>query len=199
VIRSRPFKSWNSALQGQSSSRAGFTFIEVMVAMMIFVMAVLAALQITRGSVQAARETKEVSRANWLLQSVMAELETNLETQGIEKACEKEKKGRFPEPNQEFSWVASCYPVDFKLSETASQLMAQEDGDANETSKENLQNKLILQLASKYITDLTRELHVEVSWQRAGATRTIDLTTHFVKFDFPLSIPAGLCSAGGKP
>src|SRR5690606_33908082 len=112
-------------------------FIEVMVAMLIFVIAILAAISVTTGAVRATREAKEVSQATWLLQNVMAELETKLETLGINDGCEKERKGVFPEPNERYQWVAQCYPIDFFISETASQLLAAANTGDDDTTTEN--------------------------------------------------------------
>src|SRR5688572_16040196 len=90
--------------------------------MAIFTIAVLAAIDITSGSVRATRDAREVSAATWLLQQKMVELETKLETDGVEKACEKKDSGKFEEPHENFTWKSSCEEIDFKLSETAAQM-----------------------------------------------------------------------------
>ncbi len=166
--------------------RAGFTFIEVLVAMLIFVLAVLAAVNITSGAVKATREAKEISRATWLLQKLMAELETKLETDGIDKACDKKKEGKFDAPDESFLWVTNCYEVDMRLSEAASQVaaMVEDDKDTNTTNAGVIQ-KMILDTASTYITKATREIHAEVTWKQGKTQRKITVTSHFVRYDLP--------------
>ncbi len=176
---------------------SGFTFIEVMVAMLIFTMAVLAASNIADGSVKATRDTRDVSRATWLLQSVMTQLETKLESEGIEKACDKKKEGKFEGANDGFTWKTECYEIEIKLSQTAAKL-AQENKDKNDSggNQENLIQKLILDLASDYISKSLREIHAEVYWNQGKTKRTITATTHFVRYDQQAVLP-DLSGLGG--
>ncbi len=166
--------------------KAGFTFIEVLVAMLIFTLAGLAALSIVNGSVRATQEAKEITQATWLLQNLMAETETRLEAQGIDKACKEKEEGKFPEPYEKFTWRTQCYQIDFRLSETAAQLAAamQEGGTGEvDTYKENPMLKQVMQVASEYLTRSTREIHAEVLWTQGKNPRTVTATTHFVRYD----------------
>jgi type II secretion system protein I len=176
---------------------AGFTFIEVLVAMLIFTLAALAAVDIGRGSVRATRDTRDVTRATWLLQSVMTELETKLETQGFEKGCVPKAEGKFEEPNQDFTWKTYCHEVDLRLSETAAQvarsLKEGEDDGGDIATRENVFQKMILNNASDYLTKALREIHAEVYWTQGKDTRKVEATTHVVRFDLPLP------GAGGSP
>lgn len=178
---------------------SGFTFIEVLVAMLIFTLAALAAVSIGQGSVRATREAKEISTATWLLQNTMVELESRLEAEGMEKACDKKKEGKFPEPYQNYTWITECYQIDFKISENAAKLMAAMNGGEEETTaanegQKNQQDqvtKLILETASKYISDSMREIHAEVHWTQGKTKRHIDLTTHFARYDQQVNLPIG--------
>ncbi len=182
--------------KNQRRHRHGFTFIEVMVAMLIFTMAVLAASNIADGSVKATRDARDVSRAAWLLQSTMTQLETRLESEGIEKACDKKKDGKFEGAgNEGFTWKTECYEIDLKLSQTASK-MAQENADERDAAQENLIQKLILDLASAHITKSLREIHAEVYWFQGKTKRTATATTHFVRYDQQVVLP-DLSGLGG--
>jgi prepilin-type N-terminal cleavage/methylation domain-containing protein len=167
----------------------GFTFIEVLVAMLIFVLAVLAAVDIVQGSVRATRDAREVSIATRLLQNVMVDLETKLETQGFDKACDKKKDGKFESPHENYTWITQCGEIDFNLSQTASQIAgAGADEGSEESTTENQLQKTILQTASSYISKSLREIHAQVSWVQGKDKRTVDVTTHVVRFDQPLVI-----------
>ena len=176
---------------------SGFTFIEVMVAMLLFVIAVLAAVGIAQGSVRATRDTKEMSTATWLIQKVMVELETKLESEGIDKACEKKKTGKFDEPYERFTWATYCTELDFNISEAAAKIAAAA-GEEEVDNKENVFQKMILKTASEYISKSMRELHAEVIWQQDKHKRVIALTTHFVRYDQPIALPA-LGGTGENP
>ncbi len=184
----------------RSLGEGGFTFIEVLIAMAIFTMAVLAAVNITGGAVQATRDAREVSEATWLLQQKMVELETKLETDGVDKGCDKKDDGKFEAPHEKYTWKTSCDEVDFQLSETASKMSeaakTESEEDDSKSSTENMLVKMILKTASDYINECVREIHVEVGWKSGKYDRVVDLTTHFVRFDQKLAI-SGLTGTGG--
>lgn len=171
----------------------GFTFIEVLVAMLIFTLAALAAINIVQGSVRATKESKEIAQATWLLQNVMAEAESKLEAQGIDRACKEKEEGKFDAPYENYKWKKECYQIDFKLSETAAQMQQQlaqgEDADANAT-KENPMLKMILGVASEYLSRSSREVHAEVSWMNGKTPRVISVTSQFVRYDQQPAMPA---------
>lgn len=184
-------------IRRKSNSQAGFTFIEVLIAMLIFTMTVLAAVDITRGSVRATNDSKEVTLATWLVQAKMVEVETKLEAEGVEKACDEKVEGKFEEPYEKYSWRTYCYPIDFRVSETAAQLEPGEDKDGSNATKENQILKLVLNLASDYISQSMREVHVEVNWMEGKMPKQVTLTTHFAKYDLPLQMPSLGGAAGG--
>lgn len=181
------------------NTRHGFTFIEVLVAMLIFTLAALAAVSVGQGAVRATREAKEISTATWLLQSTMVELETHLETEGIDKGCDKKKEGKFAAPYDSYTFTTECYQIDFKISETASKVMAaMSGGDDKDKDKDDSQNnvqdqatKMIMDTASKYISDSMREIHVTVEWAQGKTKRHVDLTTHFARYDQQVALPIG--------
>lgn len=179
-------------LQVLKNNHSGFTFIEVLIAIVILVMASVTAADLIRGSVRAVRDAKELTLATMLLQKVMAELETKLETEGIDRGCEKKKDGKFEAPFEKFTWTTYCTEIDFQLSESAAKALedkAADENKASETDSENMVQKMILQTASDYITKSLRELHVEVNWVQGKTKRKIDATTHFVRYDLPLTLP----------
>jgi type II secretion system protein I len=180
------------------NNHTGFTFIEVLVAMLIFVLAVLAAINIARGSVRATKDAREVTIATWLLQNVMVELETRIETEGFDKGCEKKKQAKFDVPYDNYTWTTYCDDIDFHISETAAQIANQsKDKDKNSSSddasvdseKTDQMQKMVLDTASDYISKSIKELHAEVNWMQGKTKRTVDVTTHIARYDLPLSLP----------
>lgn len=157
--------------------------------MAILIMASMAAVNLANGSVKAVRDAKEVSQATWLLQQKMVELETKLETEGEDKGCDEKSEGKFDEPNSRFTWKAACISIDFFLSESASQLMKATGEDDSKQTSENQIIQMILQLASDYLSNAVRELHVEVHWLQNQTKREVTATTHFARYDLPVAIP----------
>jgi prepilin-type N-terminal cleavage/methylation domain-containing protein len=187
-------------LKTLKANNSGFTFIEVMIATVIFVLAALASMDLARGSVKAVKDAQDVTLATWLLQRVIVELETQIETQGIDRACQKKKEGKFEEPYAGFSFATFCSEVDFKISEQASAILGDDSSDDSNRTQEDQFKKLFLQTASKYMSQASRELHAEVTWMQGKTPRKIDVTTHIARYDLPPVLPGfpGMGQEGGN-
>jgi prepilin-type N-terminal cleavage/methylation domain-containing protein len=169
---------------------SGFTFIEVLLAMTLFVIAAIVAVDLTRGSVRATQDLKEVTTATWLLKKTITELETKIEIEGFDKACDKKKEGKFDAPFEKFTWITNCEEIDFKLSQSAAALASAKDGDSEKATQENQLQKMVLSIASDNISKSMRELHAEVHWiQGKKNKRKVDVTTHIARYDKTLEIP----------
>jgi len=176
-------------LKKLKQNHSGFTFIEVMIATVIFVLAALAAMDLARGSDRAVKDAQDVTVATWLLQKAVVELETRIETEGIEKACEKKKDGKFEDPYAGFSFTTYCSEIDFKISEAASAVLGGGESSEEEANPENMIKKQLLKIASDYMSKASRELHVEVRWMQGKTPRKIDVTTHYSRTDLPVQFP----------
>jgi prepilin-type N-terminal cleavage/methylation domain-containing protein len=183
--------------------RSGFTFPEVLVAMVIFVLCVVVAIDLIKGSVVVTTRSREATIANWLLQNIMTELETKIETLGFEQGCEEKAEAKFDAPYAEYRWRTYCTQIDFQLSESASRMQQAVQGEEAEDSgstTEDLLLKQLLELASKYMGESSRELHAEVIWEQDGKERIVSATTHTVVLDKPFNLPnfgGGGGSTGG--
>lgn len=162
----------------------------MLIAIVILVLASVTSADLVRGSVRAVRDAKEYTVATMLLQKVMAELETKMETEGIEKGCDKKKEGKFEAPYEKFTWATFCTEIDFRLSESAAKMLDEKSENDSEPTKEDMITKMILNTASDYITKSLRELHVEVNWVQGKTKRHVDATTHYVRYDQPLTLPS---------
>jgi len=178
----------HSTLKNQN----GFTFIEVLLAITLFVIAAIIAVDLTRGSVRATQDLKDVTVATWLLKKTITELESKVESEGFEKACDKKKEGKFDAPYERFTWITNCHQIDFKLSQSAAALTGTKGDSENEKStQENQLQKMVLNIAGDYISKSMREIHAEVHWLQGKKTkRTVDVTTHVARYDQPLTLPA---------
>lgn len=57
--------------------------------------------------------------------------------------------------------------------------------------------KMILNLASDYISKASRELHAEVKWMQGKTPKKIDVTTHVANYTLPFTLPTGLMPGTG--
>ncbi len=181
-------------------TEGGFTFIEVLVAMAIFVLAAVVAVRVGQGAVFAIAQAKRLTEATWLVQKAMVELQTKVETAGFDKGCVPKTEGGFPPPHQQFTWIAYCNPVDLQISQSvADAALKQKQGAFSQAggaqggglgSNQSLAEKMVLETANKYFSQAIRELHVEVDWVQGKDKRHITLTTHVARMDQPLVLPS---------
>jgi Tfp pilus assembly protein PilV len=172
----------------KKNQEAGFTFIEVLLAITLFVIAAIVSVDLTRGSVRATKDLKDVTTATWLLKKTITELETKVETEGFEKACDEKKEGKFESPYENFRWVTNCNEIDFKISENAAALMNKSDDSKTEKANQEDQIlKMVLNVSSEYISKSMREIHAEVHWTQGKKNeRVVDVTTHVARYDLPI-------------
>lgn len=187
----------------QRGDENGFTFIEVLIAMVILVMAVIAASTIIESSVRSSKDIKEMTQATWLLEKIMTQHEIEIDSNGIDKGCTPKKEGKFSPPHEMYSWVSYCSQIDFHMSETAAKLnLAKEMGkSANQMGKsQDVILSMFTDMANRYFSKSMRELHVEVAWMRGKQKKTIALTTHIARFDQTIDLPnaSNVSSLGGS-
>jgi len=77
---------------------AGFTLLEVMIALAVIGVALVALLGLAQRSISTNQRLQQITRATLLAQSKMAEIETGIESNS------SDAKGDFPEPDEEFHW-----------------------------------------------------------------------------------------------
>ena len=180
------------SINGTGNRSHGFTLIEVLVAILIFVISSLVFIDLTTGAKRATIDTREISTATWLLQNVITELETKIETEGIGNGCDKKMEGKFDAPHSNFTWTTYCTEIDFHMSQAAAAMARENKEDSSgEPKKEDQITKMILEAASTYVTASLRELHAEVTWTSGKRKRSVDVTTHFVNLDRPFAFSSG--------
>mgnify|MGYP001405844763 CR=1 FL=1 len=84
--------------QCKINNKGGFTLLEVMIALAIVSIALVAMLGLTQRNILVNDRLQQMTRATFLAKQKMAEIEHGVQ-QGLEV-----NKGDFPPPNQNFSW-----------------------------------------------------------------------------------------------
>lgn len=85
------------------SGQKGFTLLEVMVALVIIGIAMVAMLGVTQRHIAANDRLQQMTRATFLAKQKMAEIEFNI------SGARDRYNGTFPPPDQNFSWEASIF------------------------------------------------------------------------------------------
>ena len=151
--------------------KAGFTLLEVMIALAVLAFAVSALVGFqSRGIVMNAR-SRDLMVATSLARQKMEEIKAEVQK---EKKLgkfpdEKVEEGKFEGDNERYRWK-----VEFKKVE----IPAPPEGDGESNSG---MMGTIVKMVSKQLSDSVREVTLTVAWEDLDKERSITVTTHFVK------------------
>lgn len=154
----------------RASRQAGFTLLEVMIAITIMTVALGAILTSQSGGIIRTIKTKDLNLAGWLAHRTMVESEHLLEGKPFGE-IEKEKVGGFDEEDfKRFKWKREVRELKFP--------------DLTQGAKEGEGVPEALRMMSKVITKFldtaVREMVITISWQHAGSEQTLTLSTYLV-------------------
>lgn len=165
-------------------NRSGFTLLEVIAAVALFAIAVLALSRSGTSSLRNTIDSQKMTTAVQLLQLKMVELELKhqeLLDRGGPKAALGESSGTFEEPNSNFKWTAKVTENPFLLEdETLLKTMTSLGVDSDLAEVKLQESSLALNNLRLALEENLVELYVEVSWQDLGRVQKIPLVTHLI-------------------
>ena len=91
--------------QQDATDNRGFTLLEVMIALAIVSIALIALLGLSQRNILTSERMQQMTRATLLAKQKMAEIE-----HGIQSGLDA-NKGSFPSPNQQFNWRVRYTPT----------------------------------------------------------------------------------------
>ncbi len=153
------------------SNRSGFTLLEVVVAIGILAISLVAIFEMQGGNIETAMRTRDITVATLLARSKMIDIEQELFEEGFTD-FEESMSGTFEDEGwPEFSWEADLTKVEIPIP------------DSFPGADENPNAALMMGSAS-FITDLIknalRECALTVTWDVGGDPRELMVTTHFI-------------------
>ena len=169
------------------SSQAGFTLIEVMVALLILVIVssfVTIATQ-TGISTQARSEKKGI--AAMLISNKLHETELELEGKSFTEIKE-EDKGDFQAPYTDYRWEREIKEIELpNLATGTGSGGGGEEQDSGDEGKDST-TELIYRLLTKHLNDSIREVRVRIFWPSGSSEENFEVTTYWVDFNREFSI-----------
>lgn len=176
----------------------GFTLLEVMVALAILAVSLVAILGINGGTVRSHAYAKRLTVATMLARSKMVDLETHFYHEGFTSEFDQAMEGDFSEEGwKDFRWRAEIVVPKLDAGQTTAlvqQLAAQllgdlgksEDGDGptydTQTMLGPYQGMIESQIATivETMKKSLREVRLQVSWMDGKREETLDVVTHMV-------------------
>lgn len=153
---------------GHLKKSSGFTLLEIMVAVAILSISLVALLNFQGNTMIKSGRAERMTEATMLAKMRMAEVELDLEKlqKRGEFPEEKVEDGNFEEPFEKYKW---------KLTIKSIKLPAPVTGE--EGSVEGLIGRQLTEEIGKTV----REVRVEVLWEEMGEEQSINVVTHIVK------------------
>ena len=173
--------------QPPRSKPAGFTLIEVMVAIGVLAICFTAIFNVQASSIQAASRTKYITAATLLAHSKMVDIEQQLTVEGFSEFAE-DMDGNFEEEGwPEFRWRAKILKVRIPIPGNMPGSSTDDSSSGSSSSdKSNSNNNVYASMVSGYssmisdiISGALREVNLVVEWEEGSEHRELALSTHF--------------------
>jgi general secretion pathway protein I len=154
---------------------AGFTLIEVMMAMAIMTIAFAAILSTQSSSILLGIKIRDLNIGGMLAHNLMVESEHLMEGKPFGELKDTEA-GVYPQPYERFKWKRQVKEVkfpDFGIFSGGKDESGQQQGQDDKS-------RLLGQAVTKFLSEAVRELIVTVSWSRGDGELNVTLTTYLV-------------------
>lgn len=178
------------------SKKSGFTLIEVLVATMVFALAIMGLVASRTSSLRNMAESQRMFEATLLAQSKMAEsvakYQAKLNKGGLSGTI-GEEKGKFEAPHEDFSWSLKAKESTMKFSAQAISELMKSLGVDSEVVEQQMQSQaLLLTNLNKVLKENLMELEVVIEWQQFGRTMKLPVVTMMIpeKLKFQLTTTA---------
>lgn len=150
------------------SKSRGFTLLEILVAVAIFSISMVALMSISGNTLVVSGRAERTTIATMLARQKMTDIEIELDKamKKNEFPDEKSEEGEFDEPFEDYSWAMEIRRVELPAPVTG------EEGGMQEMVGRQLTDEI-----SKTI----RELKLTVKWKELEEEQSFDVITHIVK------------------
>lgn len=154
--------------------QGGFSLLEIMAAVAILGVSMLAILNLQSGAMLTSLRAEEVTVATMLAREKIREIQLDVE-KGIAKgefpSENKELDGVFDEPFERYKWTANIKKVEIPTPQ-------QPGGEGGASMDVVLK---MFQMVSEKLADSARQIKVTIKWEELGDEKEISVATHIVK------------------
>jgi general secretion pathway protein I len=179
------------------SSQAGFTLLEVMIAVTLMLIAWTSIFATQSASQTVAWKSSQLNTVTMLARSKMTEIETEIEGKSFSEV-KKEEAGTFPDPWQDYAWKKEIKEVEFPQISmqggggSSSGETNQESSDSTSNREENPSNTAAMErmtkLITKFLSQSIREVRLTLNWKQGTTDRKFTLTTWWVDLNHEFSL-----------
>ena len=170
---------------------AGFTLLEVMIALAIMLVAFSSILAIQSSSMNSALKARQIHEVSVLARNAMVQTEVEISGKKFEEIS-AELSGQFEDPFQDYSWTRKIKEVKLPNLAGLSKAAQGDKGNAGGNSDDAEKNSAILEQMTKVITNFlskaVREVTITVSWKRGTTVQKYDIAMYWVDLNSDFNI-----------
>lgn len=150
------------------SKRGGFTLLEILVAVAIFAISMVALMSISGNTLVVSGRAERITIATMLARQKMTDIEIELgkAMKKNEFPDEKSEEGEFDEPFEDYSWAMEIRRVELP---------------APVTGEEGGMQQMVGRQLTEEISKTIRELKLTIKWKELEEEQSFDVITHIVK------------------
>lgn len=174
-------------------AEAGFTLLEVIIAMAIMALAFGAILAVEGSSINASIRAKQMNIIAMLAKNQMVETEFRIRNKPFDE-IPKEENGKFDPPYETYRWKTTIREIKFpQLSQgkqggdNNSNANSTSSGATNDTSNSDMANQ-VTKLTSNFLSKALREVTVSVIWKQGSKDQNFSLSTYWVDLNHEFNL-----------
>lgn len=171
--------------------RAGFTLLEVMIALAIMLVAFSSILAIQSSSMASALKSRQILEVSVLARNAMVQTEIEISGKKFEEIAPEltvpcDEAGNFPD------YTCTRKVKEIKLPNLAGLSKAAQGGGDKANAEDDEKNSAMLEQMTKVITNFlskaVREVTITVSWKRGTTTQKYDVAMYWVDLNSDFNI-----------
>jgi prepilin-type N-terminal cleavage/methylation domain-containing protein len=161
--------------------RAGFTLLEVMIAIGILAIGIGAILVAENNSLDTTFRAKRMTTVATLARNSMIEAEREIQGKSFDET-RKELSGKFDPPYSEYSWERKIKEITFPnvLTPEAKEGKSGQPEDQNEAR--------VVRLATQFLSKATREINITIKWKEKGQDQQYNVSQYWVDLNHEFNL-----------
>ncbi len=164
-------------LRSRGRADAGFSLLEVMIAVSIMTVAFSAIMTSQSGSLLMAVKSRDMNIGGWLAHNKMVDSEHLMEGKPFAEIDKDPKIDTFDEPYARYKWKREI--KELKFPEIFQAIGQKADGDGGVPEPVRLMSKAI----TNFLNKAMREMVITVSWPRGSGEQHVVLSTYLIDYN----------------
>ncbi len=162
-------------------NRAGFTLLEVMIAIGILAIGIGAILVAENNSLDTTFRAKRMTTVATLARNSLIEAEREIQGKTFDET-RKELSGKFDPPYAEYSWERKIKEITFP------NVLTPEAKEGKEGQPEDQNEARVVRLATQFLSKATREISITIKWKEKGQDQQYNVSQYWVDLNHEFNL-----------